>query len=179
MSKSTFKKRYERKTKPKAKKELGQDVVTFPITRANAAGIDIGDRVHAVAVPADRDPSPVRTFGAFTCDLMVIVQWLLKCRIDTVAMESTGVYWKPLYAMLNQYGFDVWLVNSKQIKNITGRKTDMGDAAWIQKLHSFGLLKRSFLPDDLTETLRSVVRQRGLFYRIAIDAFNAFKKTWN
>jgi len=77
-----------------------------------------------------------------------------------VAMESTGVYWKPLYAMLIQYDFDVWLVNSRQIKNVSGKKTDMSDASWIQQLHSCGLLTRSFLPDDLTETLRSVVRQR-------------------
>ncbi len=91
---------------------------------------------------------------------MAIVQWLLQCKVTTVAMESTGVYWKPLYAMLIQYNFDVWLVNSKQTRNVNGKKTDIEDAAWIQQLHSCGLLTRSFLPDDLTETLRSVVRQR-------------------
>jgi transposase len=130
------------------------------VINGNAAGIDIGDTMHAVAVPAGRDKSPVKKFGTFTCDLMSIIQWLKKCGVTTVAMESTGVYWKPLFVMLIQYGFDPWLVNSRQTKNISGKKTDMEDAAWIQQLHSCGLLTRSFLPDDLTETLRSIVRQR-------------------
>src|SRR5205823_562326 len=107
-----------------------------------------------------RDKEPVRSFGAFTCDLQAIVQWLKQCHIDTVAMESTGVYWKPLYALLITEGFEVYLVNAKQTKNVSGRKNDMSDAAWIQMLHTCGLLKSSFLPDDLTETMRTLVRQR-------------------
>jgi len=161
MSKSTCNQRSGAKNKARATtKQVRQESVSFSVIHPDAAGIDIGDTLHAVAVPADRDPSPVRQFGSFTCDLMAIVLWLKGCRITTVAMESTGVYWKPLYAMLIEYGFDVWLVNSRQTKNISGKKTDMEDAAWIQQLHSCGLLKRSFLPDDLTESLRSVVRHR-------------------
>ena len=160
MSKSTSKKAHQRKAAANKKKPLKQEVVHMQVIRPNAAGIDIGDIMHAVAVPPGRDKEPVRSFGAFTCDLMAIVQWLKQCLIDTVAMESTGVYWKPLYALLIAEGFEVYLVNAKQTKNVSGRKTDMSDAAWIQMLHCCALLKSSFLPDDLTETIRTLVRQR-------------------
>ena len=160
MSKVTSKKTHQRKTAANKKKPLKQDVIHMQVIRPNAAGIDIGDTMHAVAVPPGRDEKPVRSFGAFTCDLIAIVQWLKQCLIDTVAMESTGVYWKPLYALLIAEGFEVYLVNAKQTKNVSGRKTDMSDAAWIQMLHCCGLLKSSFLPDDLTETIRTLVRQR-------------------
>lgn len=159
MPKSTSKKT-DQKKQAVNKKPLKQEVVHMQVVRANAAGIDIGDTLHAVAVPPSRDIDPVRSFGAFTCDLQAIVQWLKQCHIDTVAMESTGVYWKPLYALLITEGFEVYLVNAKQTQNVSGRKTDMSDAAWIQMLHSCGLLKSSFLPDDLTETIRTLVRQR-------------------
>jgi transposase len=160
MSKVTSKKAHQRKTAANKKKPLKQEVVHMHVIRPNAAGIDIGDTMHAVAVPPGRDKEPVRSFGAFTCDLIAIVKWLKQCLIDTVAMESTGVYWKPLYALLIAEGFEVYLVNAKQIKNVSGRKTDMSDAAWIQMLHCCGLLKSSFLPDNLTETIRTLVRQR-------------------
>jgi transposase len=160
MSKVTSKKAHQRKAVGNKKKPLKQDVVHMQVIRPNAAGIDIGDTMHAVAVPPGRDREPVRSFGAFTCDLIAIVKWLKQCLIDTVAMESTGIYWKPLYALLIAEGFEVYLVNAKQTKNVSGRKTDMSDAAWIQMLHCCGLLKSSFLPDDLTETIRTLVRQR-------------------
>lgn len=134
--------------------------VEMALLNPNAAGIDIGDTIHAVAVPSGRDVESVRTFGAFTCDLMEIVLWLKKCCIDTVAMESTGVYWKNLFNMLVQNGIEVYLVNARHTRNISGKKTDESDAAWIQRLHSCGLLNSCFLPDDLTETLRSLVRHR-------------------
>lgn len=118
------------------------------LVRSNAAGIDIGDTFHAVAVPEGRDEQRVRTFGSMTCDLLSIAEWLHTCGIDTVAMESTGVYWKPLFGVLIKEGFDVYLVNSQQVRNVSGRKTDEYDAMWIQKLHSCGLLKSSYLPDD-------------------------------
>jgi transposase len=159
MPKSTSK-NTTRKQRVTKKKPLKQEVVHMQVIRPNAAGIDVGDTMHAVAVPPSRASEPVRSFGAFTCDLQAIVQWLKKCTIDTVAMESTGVYWKPLYALLIAEGFEVYLVNAKQTKNVSGRKTDMSDAAWIQMLHSCGLLKTSFLPDDLTETIRTLVRHR-------------------
>jgi len=160
MSKSTCKKAHQKKPVANKKKQQKQDVVHMQVIHPNAAGIDIGDTLHAVAVSPGRDKDPVRAFGTFTCDLLAIVVWLKQCLIDTVAMESTGVYWKPLYALLIAEGFEVYLVNAKQTKNVSGRKTDMSDAAWIQMLHSCGLLKSSFLPDDLTETMRTLVRQR-------------------
>jgi len=160
MSKSTCKKETEQAPIRSAQAKEKQQVVTLPITNPNAAGIDIGDKMHAVAVGPDKDPSPVRKFGTFTCDLKAIISWLKQCEVTSVAMESTGVYWKPLCAMLLEHGFDVWLVNAKQLKNVSGKKTDMSDAAWIQKMHSCGVLPRSFLLDDLTETVRSIVRQR-------------------
>ena len=137
-----------------------KNVVNLPLVNPNAAGIDIGDTIHAVAVPEGRDSSNVRTFGAMTVDLELIVKWLKKCKIDTVAMESTGIYWKPLFGMLIKSDFEVYLVNSKQIRNVSGRKNDEDDAVWIQKLHSCGLLKSSYLPDDEQESLRTLVRFR-------------------
>jgi len=130
------------------------------VMHPNAAGIDISSRGHYIAVPPDRDTQPVRSFGSFTEDIREIVQWLRSCKIDTVAMESTGVYWIQLYLMLEEAGFEVYLVNARHVKNVTGRKTDELDCQWIQKLHSFGLLSNSFQPDNLTRELREYVRQR-------------------
>jgi transposase len=134
--------------------------LSLPVVNPDAAGIDVSAKMHMVAVPAGRDTSQVKQFGAFTEDLHAIARWLQFCKITTVAMESTGVYWKQLYIVLLQYGFQVSLVNARHVKNVTGRKTDIDDAQWIQKLHSCGLLNSCFLPDDVTESLRSLVRHR-------------------
>lgn len=144
-----------KKSKTKARKN-----VSMPLVNPNAAGIDIGDMIHLVAVPEGRDEVSVREFGAFTTDLQAIVTWLKECEVDTVAMESTGIYWKNLFSMLVQNGFEVYLVNAKHTRNITGKKDDESDAQWIQKLHSCGLLKSCFLPDDHIEALRTLVRHR-------------------
>lgn len=147
---------------PPRKKKAQEDsgIVSMPLVNPNAAGIDVGSTMHSVAVPDGRDHERVRTFGAMTCDLQAIVDWLHHCNIDTVAMESTGIYWKSLFGMLVRHGFEVYLVNAKEIRNVSGRKTDEEDALWIQKLHSCGLLKSSYLPDDEQETLRTLVRYR-------------------
>lgn len=142
------------------KKTPKQQSVAMPLVHPHAAGIDVGDSFHAVAVPGDRDANPVRRFGAFTADLHELVQWLKDCHIQTVAMESTGVYWKNLFAVLVQNGLEVYLVNARHTRNVTGKKTDESDAEWIQRLHSCGLLSSSFLPDDQTQTLRTLVRHR-------------------
>lgn len=142
------------------KRSAKQQTTTMPLVNPNAAGVDIGDTFHAVAVPEDRDEHRVRTFGSMTCDLFAIAKWLRECGVDTVAMESTGVYWKPLFGVLVKEGFEVYLVNSRHVKNVTGRKNDEDDACWIQRLHSCGLLKSSFLPSDEQETLRALVRFR-------------------
>lgn len=125
----------------------------------NAAGIDIASRMHYVAVNPTHD-KPVRCFGTFTEDLQELVSWLISCRVTTVAMEATGVYWISLFLMLEEAGIEAILVNAKHVKNVTGKKTDMTDAEWIRQLHSCGLLHASFQPDAFTRTLRSYMRHR-------------------
>jgi transposase len=147
----------------KTVKKQSKGTVAMPLMNPDAAGIDVGDTLLCVAVPEGRDEQRCRNFGAFTSDLQAIAQWLKQCHITTVAMESTGVYWKPLFSVLIQNGFEVYLVNAKHTKNVTGRKTDESDAMWIQRLHSCGLLTSCFLPDDATETLRTLVRLRRTF----------------
>jgi transposase len=144
----------------KIAKKKSKGVVSMPLINANAAGIDVGDTLFSVAVPEGRDKQRYREFTAFTCDLKAIAAWLKKCGVETVAMESTGVYWKPLFSVLIHNGFEVYLVNAKHTKNVTGRKTDETDAMWIQRLHTCGLLNSCFLPDEHTETLRTLVRFR-------------------
>src|SRR5262249_37880941 len=131
----------------------------------NAAGIDIGSAEHYVAVPADRDPQPVRRFACFTADLERLAEWLEQCGIDTVAMESTGVYWIPLFQILETRGFEVKLVNARHVKTVPRRKSDVQDCQWLQQLHTFGLLAGSFRPDDQTCVLRSYLRQRDTLIR--------------
>jgi len=112
----------------------------------DAAAIDIGATVHVAAVGPARDPEPVRSFGTFTGDLHRLADWLAQCGIKTVVMESTGVYWIPIYEILDQRGFEVRVVNARDAKHVPGRKTDISDAAWLQRLHEFGLLRGSFRP---------------------------------
>jgi DNA-binding protein YbaB len=132
----------------------------FHLIHPNAAGIDIASDIHYVSVPVDRDILPVRNFGSFTENLFEIARWLKQCRIDTVAMESTGIYWVQLYLILEDQGFDVFLVNARHIKNVTGRKSDVLDCQWIQQLHSFGLLNKSFQPKNQIRELRAYMRHR-------------------
>ncbi len=126
----------------------------------HAAGIDVGSEEHWVAVPAGRDEQPVRSFGSFTTDLYALADWLEQCSIETVAMESTGVYWIPLFQVLEARGFEVKLVNARHVKNVPGRKTDVLDCQWIQRLHSYGLLSASFRPEDQICVLRAYWRHR-------------------
>ena len=147
-------------SKKTAKALKQKSIVEMPLVNAYSAGIDVGDTEHVVAIPEGIDKERVKKFGTMTCHLEEIVAWLQCCNIQTVAMESTGVYWKPLFTMLVINGFEVYLVNSRHVKNVTGRKTDEDDAMWIQKLHSCGLLKTSYLPDDEQEALRTLVRYR-------------------
>ena len=127
---------------------------------SNAAGIDISSREHVVAVPEDRDNQSVKKYSTFTADLRRLILWLKKCKIDTVAMESTGVYWYHLYTMLLDTDIEVYLVNARHVKKVPGRKSDINDAQWLQQLHSYGLLNACFQPDNLTRALRTVTRQR-------------------
>lgn len=136
----------------------------FDRIHLNAAGIDIGAETHYVAVPPGRDPEgkDVRSFKTFTADLNQLAQWLKECGIEKVAMESTGVYWIPLFEILDTKGFDVILVNPRHFKNVPGRKTDVVDCQWLQELHTFGLLQGSFRPDYQICELRAYLRQRAM-----------------
>lgn len=118
----------------------------LPLLHPDAAGLDIGAEEIFVAVPADRAADSVRSFGTFTRDLHELADWLQACHVTTVAMESTGVYWIPVYQILERRGLQVFLVNAQHVKNVPGRKSDVSDCQWIQYLHSVGLLKASFRP---------------------------------
>jgi transposase len=126
----------------------------------NAAGIDVGSAEHYVAVPISRDPQPVQTFGSFTADLHRLARWLKACRIETVVMQATGVYWFTLYEVLESYGLQVNVVNARYTKTLPGRKSDVQECQWLQKLHTFGLLNNSFRPPDQIRVLRTYLRQR-------------------
>lgn len=128
--------------------------------RPNAAGIDIGADRHWVSVPPGRDPECIRSFGCFTPELNALADWLKQCGIETVAMESTGVYWIPLFQILETRGFEVHLVNAHHVKTVPGRKSDVLDCQWLQQLHSYGLLAGSFRPTDQVCQLRSYIRHR-------------------
>ena len=112
-------------------------------------GIDIGSASHFVAVPPDRDDEPVREFPSFTVDLEALADWLTACGVDTVAMESTGVYWIPLFELLEKRGFTVLLVNARHVKNVSGRKSDVLDCQWLQQLLTYGLVGGAFRPSGL------------------------------
>jgi transposase len=126
----------------------------------HAAGIDVGSAQHYVAVPVGRDPQPVQTFGSFTADLHRMAPWLQACRIETVVMQATGVYWVALYEVLESYGFQVQVVNARYTKTLPGRKSDVQECPWLQKLHTFGLLNNSFRPPEQIRVLRCYLRQR-------------------
>ena len=126
----------------------------------NAAAIDIGATMHMAAVGADRTSDPVRSFGTFTGDLHRLADWFAECGVKTVVMESTGVYWIPIFELLDERGFEVFLVNARDAKHVPGRKTDVSDAQWLQRLHSYGLLRASFRPKGEIAELRAYLRQR-------------------
>jgi transposase len=138
--------------------------VTPKLRRHNpaAAGLDIGAEEIWACVPAERDARPVRVFGTFTPDLHALAEWLGQCRVTSVAMESTGVYWIPLYELLEARGLEVYLVNARHLKNVPGRKSDVQDCQWLQQLHSYGLLTASFRPAEEMRVLRAYLRQRAM-----------------
>ena len=133
-------------TKQKSQPRMKAPVNALEQINPHAAGIDVGSEEVYVAVPPDRDVESVRSFPTFTADMRQLAEWLKACRVATVAMEATGVYWIPLYDLLEEHGFEVCLVNARHLKNVTGRKTDVLDCQWIQQLHTYGLLRASFRP---------------------------------
>lgn len=134
---------------------------SLALVHAHAAGLDIGSDEIWAAVPADRDPEPVRRFGTFTPDLLALADWLQACGIQTVAMESTGVYWIPIFEILEARGLDAQVVNARHLKQVPGRKSDWLDCQWIQRLHSWGLLTGSFRPAADICALRAYLRHRA------------------
>lgn len=142
----------------------------------NAAGIDVGSEFHFVAVPPDRDEFPVRKFPAFTADLAALADWLAACGIETVVMESTGVYWIPLFELLESRGFEVLLVDPRRLKSVPGRKTDVVDCQWLQQLHTFGLLSGAFRPAEEVVVLRAYLRQRAMLIQYAAQHVQHMQK---
>jgi transposase len=151
--------------KRKSNKKTGAPVLLC--LNPNAAGVDIGATEIYIAVPEDRDPQPVRCFSTFTEDLHAAADWLKACHIETVAMESTGVYWIPLFQILEARGFTVFLVNAHHVKNVPGRKSDVSDCQWLQYLHAVGLLRGSFRPEQAVCTVRSILRHRDSLVQMA------------
>src|SRR5271156_4461501 len=147
------------------------------VVNPDAAGIDVHSDMHMVCVPADRDVNPVRQFGANTVDLEEIAAWLKKCGVKTIALESTGVYWIPLFELLESEGFEVYLVEPGQLSRCGARpKTDVLDAQWIQRLHSYGLLRASFRPPDSVLALRAYWRHRQMQVRYAASHVQHMQK---
>ena len=142
----------------------------------HAAGIDIGAERHYVAVPPAADAHPVREFSVFTKDLYTIADWLEQCAITSVAMESTGVYWVPLYEVLDERGFQVKLVDARKVKNVSGRKSDVLDCQWLQQLESYGLLAAAYRPKDEIVVLRSFMRQREMLVKSAASHIQHMQK---
>jgi len=156
--------RAKAKASRKGQRGKGQQAVSLDSLKQinlNAAGLDIGAEEIWACVPEGRDEVTVRVFQTFTIDLYALADWLEACGVETVAMESTGVYWIPIYEILEARGFEIYLVNARHVKSVTGRKTDILDCQWIQQLHTYGLLQASFRPDEEIATLRAYVRHRG------------------
>ncbi len=155
-----YKRASKRKGKGNDKQVIAPKLEALEQINFNAAGLDIGDDEIYVAVPEGRDEVSVKVFKTFTADLYRLADWLSACGVDTVAMESTGVYWIPIYEILEERRFEVFLVNARHIKNVSGRKTDILDCQWIQQLHTYGLLHASFIPPDQIRCMRDLVRHR-------------------
>jgi len=160
----------------KRKQNTKSNISDMPVMHPDAAGIDIGATEIFVAVPQNRDAESVRSFPTFTQDLYRAADWLKQCNIKTVAMESTGVYWIPLFQILEDRGFEVYLVNARHLKNVPGRKTDVSDCQWLQYLHSVGLLRASYRPQQEVCAIRSLIRHRESMVHMAVTHVNHMQK---
>jgi transposase len=178
--KSTFERLTGKNMNRKQRRELGRKVSSadpgLTIVNPHAAGIDVGNDSHYVAVPPDRDAAPVQEFGGWTADLVRMCEWLQACRIETVAMQATGVYWIPLYDQLKQHGFRVIVVNAQYTKNVPGRKTDVQESQWVMKLHAYGLLRNSFQLEGDMEKVRTIWRLRDRHVKEAGRAVQHMQK---
>jgi transposase len=173
-NKSTFERLHSGSLNRQQRKELERRFNTtepdLEIVHPHAAGIDIGNASHFVAVSPSRDSQPVQEFGSWTADLKRMARWLKKCGVTTVAMQSTGVYWIAVYEVLEKEGFDVYLVNARGTKNLPGRKSDVQECQWLRKLHTYGLLRKSYRPAEGIRRVRTLWRLRD---RLVKDAGRA------
>lgn len=159
--------RMNRKQRAEMKRKIQSASISLDVIHPHAAGIDIGNEAHYVAVPPNRDDEPVRRFGCSTAELKEMARWLKRCRIETVAMQSTGVYWIAVYDILQAAGLEVYLVNARETKNLPGRKSDVQESQWLMKLHTYGLLRNSFRPAPEIRAIRTYWRQRNDLVRSA------------
>src|SRR5258707_15856597 len=150
-----------RKQRRETMRKIQSEDLSLEVIHRNAAGIDIGNESHYVAVPPSRDSQPVRRYGCTTGELKAMADWLKQCGIQTVAMQSTGVYWVAVYDILEQVGLEVYLVNARDTKNLPGRKSDVQESQWLMKLHTYGLLRNSFRPVQEIRVMRTYWRQRN------------------
>jgi transposase len=156
-----------RKQRREMIRKIQSEDLSLEVVHPDAAGIDIGNESHYVAVPPTRDSQPVRRFGCTTAELKAMADWLKQCGIRTVALQSTGVYWIAVYDILEEAGLEVYLVNARETKNLPGRKSDVQESQWLMKLHTYGLLRNSFRPSQEIRTMRTYWRQRNDLVRAA------------
>src|ERR1700674_2478533 len=156
-----------RKQRREMTRKIQSEDLSLEVVHPDAAGIDIGNESHYVAVPPTRDREPVRRFGCTTAELKEMAAWLKQCAIRTIAMQSTGVYWIAVYDILEEAGFEVYLVNARETKHLPGRKSDVQESQWLMKLHTYGLLRNSFRPSQEVRTMRTYWRQRNDLVRAA------------
>src|SRR5499427_8011888 len=147
--------------------KMQSEDLNLEVVHPHAAGIDIGNTSHYVAVPATLDRQPVRCYGCTTAELKKMAEWLTQCGIRTVALQSTGVYWIAVYDILEEAGLEVYLVNARETKNLPGKKTDVQESQWVMKLHTYGLLRNSFRPTQEVRMARTYWRQRNDWVRSA------------
>ncbi len=165
-----------RKQRREMTRTLQSGDLSLEVVHPDAAGIDIGNESHYVAVPPTRESEPVRRFGCTTAELKSMADWLKQCRIRTVAMQSTGVYWIAVFDILEEAGFEVYLVNARETKNLPGRKSDVQESQWLMKLHTYGLLRNSFRPSQEIRTIRTYWRQRHDLVRSAARHIQRMQK---
>jgi hypothetical protein len=156
-----------RKQRREMTRKIQAGDLNLEVVHPHAAGIDIGNESHYVAVPCTRDERPVRRFGCTTAELKAMAAWLKQCGILTVALQSTGVYWIAVYDILEAAGLEVYLVNARETKNLPGRKTDVQESQWLMKLHTYGLLRNSFRPSQEIRSIRTYWRQHQDLVRSA------------
>lgn len=174
---STTEAKPNRKQRRERNRRIWTDNPGLDVVHPNAAGIDIGNSEHYVAIAPDKSDEPVRKFGCFTHDLRELAQFLKAHGIRSVAMQSTGVYWIPLYDVLEEEGFEVYLINARDTKNLPGRKSDVQESQWLLKLHTYGLLRNSFRPTSEIRVLRTFWRQRGEHVQTAGECVQRMQKS--